>query len=325
MNRWIFPLPFLAALTFAGRAQASCGASICPLDLHKSVQAGRLQLTISHEYINQNRINVGSKKSFVGALPNAHDEVTTINQRTLLQAQYGFSNAFGVNVELPYIIREHSHIEDSALEAFNFEGFGDAGLTGQYGFNFGSVVSPARFDFVAGIKIPTGLTSAANEDGEQAEPTIQPGTGSWDGIFGANLQIPLFTIPSFSGGLYGKLPLNVGVSYRLNGKGIDDYQFGNQVLAHIGTEYQIFPRLSLLFQANARWQDFADVGTTGEFRSNTGGTYIFASPGLSFQFNNALSAYSYAQIPVYQKVNGIQQVAKLNLQFGLTADVKLPK
>ncbi|MGH8005111.1 MAG: hypothetical protein ACRECJ_10370 [Limisphaerales bacterium] len=323
MKLWIFLFSFLGALSLASRVEASCGASICPLDLHKSVQARRLRLTLSHEYINQNRINVGSKKSIVGALPNPHDEVKTINQRTLLQAQYGISNSFGMNVELPYIIREHSHIEDGSLETFNFEGFGDASVSGQYGFNFGSVISPARIDFLAGIKIPTGLTSAENEDGEKAEATIQPGTGSWDGIFGANLQLPIFTVPSVAGGLYGNLPLNAGISYRLNGKGTEDYQFGNQVLAHVGTEYQMFSRLSLLFQVNGRWQDFADIGATGEFRSNTGGTYIFASPGLSFHVNNDVSAYSYAQIPVYQKVNGIQQVAKLNLQFGLTANLNL--
>ncbi|HXF49363.1 MAG TPA: hypothetical protein VNL73_08065 [Verrucomicrobiae bacterium] len=310
---------------FIENLEASCGASICPLDLHKSVHAGRLHLTLSHEYINQNRIYIGSKKSYVGALPNPHDEVKTINQRTLLQTQYGVSNNFGIKVELPYIIREHSHIEDSTIETFNFEGFGDLSVTGQYGFDFGSVISPARLDFFAGIKTPTGLTSAENDEGEHAEVTIQPGTGSWDGIFGANLQVPLFTVSSLSGGLHSKLPLNVGIGYRLNGKGADDYKFGNQVLAHLGTEYQMLSRLSFLLQVNGKWQDFADAGTTGELRSNTGGNWIFASPGLSFHINHTLSAYSYAQIPVYQKVNGIQQVSKLNLQFGLTADMKFLK
>ena len=323
MKRWIFLFPLLMALGYANRIQASCGASICPLDLHKSVQAGRLQFTLSHEYINQNRINVGSEKSFVGALPNPHDEVKTINQRALLQVQYGISNSFGISVELPFIIREHRHIEESVLEVFCFEGFGDVSVSGQYGFNFGSPISPARLDFSAGIKAPTGLMDAENEKGEQAEATIQPGTGSWDGILGAYLQIPLFTVPGISGGLYSNLPLNAGISYRLNGKGMDDYKFGNQLLAHIGTEYQMLPHLSLLFFANGRWQDFAEVGTTGEFRSNTGGTYIFASPGLSLHFTTALSAYSYAQVPVYQKVNGIQQVVKLNWQVGLSANVNL--
>ncbi|MCI0330993.1 MAG: hypothetical protein L0196_08645 [candidate division Zixibacteria bacterium] len=325
MKRWIFLFAFLGVLELAAKTLASCGAAICPLNTHQSLNGGQLQLRLSHEYINQNEIYTGSKKSFIGALPSAHDEVKTINQRTVLEGQYGITKAWGAGIELPFIIREHSHIEDSALEVFNFEGLGDATITGQHGFNFGSVISPARLDFKAGIKVPTGLTDAKNDEGEQAEVTVQSGTGSWDGIFGANLQIPLFTVPSLSGGLYSKLPLSAGVSYRLSGKGTDDYQFGNEVLAHLGTEYQMFPRLSLLFQANGRWQDFADVGATGEFRSNTGGTWIYASPGLSFRLTDALSAYSYAQIPVYQKVNGIQQVSKLNWQFGLTADVKVLK
>ena len=309
-----------------GKARASCGAAVCPLNTHHGFSRGQLLLQLSHEYINENQINVGSKKSFVGALPNPHNEVETKNQRTLLQLQYGLSNALGINAELPFIHREHSHIEAGKTKNFNFDGFGDMVVLGHYGRTFGDIISSSRLDISAGVKLPTGRTGATNTTGdEKAEVTIQPGTGSWDGILGIDLSLPLFSLKSLTGRLYGHLPLNASVSYRLNGKGTSDYQLGKQLMTHLGTEYQIFPKFSLLFQANGRWQDFANTGTTGEFRSNTGGTWIFLSPGASFQFNHAFSAYSYAQVPVYQKVNGIQQVAKLNLQAGLSANVTLLK
>ena len=194
---------------------------------------------------------------------------------------------------------------------------------GEYTIPFSTWEYSPRLTLLAGIKFPTGKTDVANEEGEEAEITIQPGTGSWDGIFGLNFYQPLFNLKSITGGLYTRLPLNLGLTFQVNGKGKDDYKLGSQILAHVGTEYLLFPRVNLLFQANGRWQDFADVGATAEFRSNTGGTWIFASPGLSFSFTNAFSAYSYAQLPVYQKVNGIQQVAKLNLQFGVMADINV--
>ncbi len=307
-------------------AGASCGAAVCPLNTHRGFSKGLLQLQLSHEYINENQINVGSKKSFVGALPNPHDEVQTKNQRALLAAQYGLTRSLGVSVEVPFIIRDHSHIEDSSLETFHFDGLGDVTVSGQYSMAFSAANSTGELSLLAGIKTPTGVTDVKNDEGtEEAEVTIQPGTGSWDGFFGMNLHLPLASVRTLAGGLYSTLPINASLNYRVNGKGKNDYRFGKQIMAHLGTEYQIFPKFSLLFQANGRWQDFADVGTTGEFRSNTGGTWIFLSPGASFQFGEAFSAYSYAQLPVYQKVNGIQQVAKLNLQVGLSANVNLLK
>jgi len=306
-------------------AGASCGAAICPLNVHHNLTVGQLHIQLLHEYINQNQINVGSEKSFVGALPNAHDEIKTINQRTLLELQYGITGRFGLKAELPFIQREHSHIEDSTVESFGFDGVGDLKAVGEYTLPFSDWEFSPRLTLLAGIKFPTGKTDAANEDGEVAEITIQPGTGSWDGIFGLNLKKPLFRVKTVTGGLYSNLPVTVGVTYQVNGKGKDDYKFGEQILAHVGTEYLLFPHLSLLFQTDGRWQDFADVGTAGEYRSNTGGTWIFVSPGLNVQFNQAFSAYVYAQLPVYQKVNGIQQVAKLNLQVGLSANVNLLK
>src|SRR5512144_859307 len=36
-----------------------------------------------------------------------------------------------------------------------------------------------------GLKLPTGRTTVANGEGEVAERTLQPGTGTTDGLFGA--------------------------------------------------------------------------------------------------------------------------------------------
>mgnify|MGYP001574582100 CR=1 FL=1 len=83
---------------------------------------------------------------------------------------------------------------------------------------------------------------------------------------------------------------------------------------------------SLLLQLNGKFQERADVGKVSPADvppGNTGGKWIFASPGLSLQITDVLSAYSFVQIPVYQKVNGIQQTAKINLQFGLSANFGL--
>ncbi len=293
-----------------------------------SLPPGWLQLGFSNEYINQDQIYVGSSKSFVGALPSHHDEVQTLNERTVFNIQYGITDGLGLDIHVPFIHREHSHIGhengQDVWELWNFSGLGDMIVSAQYAVLVPSAEFQPYLSFLIGIKLPTGVTRLKNAEGEEAEVTIQPGTGSLDGLFGVNYRQTLFSVPTISGA-YSALPIIVGISYQLSGKGTDDYRFGNTLLVHLGTAYQFINRASVLLQVNGRFQGFADVGTTGEFRENTGGTWIFISPGLSGQLTDVFSAYTYVQIPLYQNVHGIQQTAKFNLQFGLSASVGLLK
>lgn len=315
---------FILALLFGNTSnlQASCGSATCPLNGHHYLKSGWLHVMLSHEYINQDQIYVGSSRSFVGALPNPHDEVQTLNERNILSAQYGVSDAFAVNVELPFIHREHRHIAEGSTESFNFSGIGDVIVSGLYALLLPSDEFAPYLSFQGGAKLPSGLTDATSTEGEPAEATIQPGTGSVDAIVGLNYRQTIFSTPTFSGEV-SALPLVVGATYQLNGKGTNDYQLGNTFLVHVGTEYQFVKKASFLFQANGMFRDYANVGSTGEFRENTGGTWIFVSPGLSLQPSDAFSAYVYVQVPVYRNVHGIQQTAKFNLQFGVSASIDL--
>jgi hypothetical protein len=195
-------------------------------------------------------------------------------------------------------------------------------VTGEYAVIVPSAEFSPYLTLQVGAKLPSGVINATSTEGEQAEATIQPGTGSLDVIFGFNYRQTIFSVPTASGDS-SALPLIVGVSYQVNGKGTNDYQLGNTWLAHLGTEYQFLKRASLLLQANGMFRDFADVGSTGEFPQNTGGTWVFVSPGFSLQLDDAISAYMYVQIPVYRNVHGIQQTAKFNLLFGLSAYIGL--
>ncbi len=305
---------------------ASCGAASCPLNLHRYLKRGWLQIGLTHEYINQDELFVGSDRAFVGAIPRHHDEVQTLNQRTVLNLQYGVSDAIAVKILLPFIHREHTHIHhhqgEDLWEQWNFTGLGDITATG----DFVVVLPKEPFDpyvsFSVGAKLASGVTNAVNAEGESAEITIQPGTGSVDGLVGLNYRQALVSVPTLTG-TYGSVPLSASLLYQFNGRGRYDYRFGNSLLAHVGTGYQLVDRASVLFQLNARFQGFADVGRSGEPREDTGGTWIFASPGLDVQLGNTLRAHAYVQIPLYQKVHGIQQTARLNLLFGLSYDVPL--
>ena len=325
MKRILFYCFLLITLNFYNLL-ASCGSASCPLHINNPLLRGAFSLRLSHEYINQDQIYVGYNKSFVGAIPEHHDEVSTLNQITSFALGYGITDFLSLDLVIPYIHREHSHIHnhqgEQILETWNFNGIGDMVLTANISL-FENIDAGSSLNIISGVKLPTGVSDAKNEEGELAEVTIQPGSGSTDFIMGASYTHSLASLPTVSGSLYSALPVTFEVSYKLNTKGTDDYKIGNVLLLHLSTAYRIIERASLLLQVNARFQDHADVGETNEPEENTGGKWIFVSPGLKFYLTEALSIYSYFQLPLYQNVNGIQQAAPYNLQVGIHQELNL--
>jgi hypothetical protein len=143
-----------------------------------------------------------------------------------------------------------------------------------------------------------------------------------DGIAGLYYRQTIASVPMVSGE-FSSLPVIAGLSYQFNGDGTSGWRFGNTLLAHIGTSYQFSSTANFTLQVNGRFQGFADVGATGEPRENTGGVWIFASPGLNLQLNETFSAFGVLQIPIYENVHGIQQSATVNVQFGVSANFGL--
>jgi len=323
LRSWV--LMFMSVVFIRG-ASASCGSATCPLNNTRYLGAGLLRMGYAYEYINQDRIYVGTSRSFIGAIPEHHDEVQTINQRNILSLDYGITGRMSLSVQIPFVHREHSHIHhhmgEDLWESWNFGGVGDVVAAGQYTLPIHSTDMTSYVTVLGGIKFPTGVTDMKNAEGELAEVTIQPGTGSYDGIVGVNARQSLGTVPTFSG-LVGTMPVIVGITYQVSGLGTDGYRFGNALLAHVGTEYPLARAATFLFQINGKFQGYADVGSTGEPRENTGGTWIFASPGLSLMVTDVVSAYAFVQFPVYQNVHGIQQTSAVNMQFGISTNVDL--
>ena len=307
-------------------AIASCGSATCPLETHSYLREGWLQMGFIYEYVHQDRIYLRSSPSFVGAVPQVHNEVQTVNQREILQLQYGMLDILTLAVDLPLIHREHSHIirdaGGDALESWNFSGLGDVVVTGQLALLLPRSTYAPFLSFVVGAKLPSGMTNAKNAEGEEAEVSIQPGSGSLDGILGINYRQVLASVPMISGE-YTELALTASLTHQMNGKGKKNWRFGNTTIASIGSSYQVNSYASLLFQVNGKFQGFADVGSTGDPGENTGGTWIYASPGFGLRLTETFAATAFVQIPLYQNVHGLQQTSNLNMQIGLSATVDL--
>jgi hypothetical protein len=90
---------------------------------------------------------------------------------------------------------------------------------------------------------------------------------------------------------------------------------GNRLGVDTGVRYELGDRLGLLLQLNTLLKG-RDRGAQAE-PEDSGGSFVFLSPGVSYAFTRALQAYGFVQLPVYQRVNGVQLVPDYAVAVGL--------
>ena len=108
-------------------------------------------------------------------------------------------------------------------------GIGDLTLLGQYRF-FNNQATRTEAALLLGVKAPTGRTNEYDKLGERFETEFQPGSGSWDGLFGlaftqrfgawsfdTNVLYQLVTNGAQETDLGDRFHYNAAVSYRLIG------------------------------------------------------------------------------------------------------------
>ena len=66
---------------------------------------------------------------------------------------------------------------------------------------------------------------------------------------------------------------------------------------------------------SSRWRDQDEAGNTDTEPGNTGGTAVYATPGVRFALGQ-VAMFSYYQMRLYEKVNGIQITAPQHLMAG---------
>jgi hypothetical protein len=243
---------------------------------------------------------------------------------------YGITDNFTVGFRLPFVYRDgirevgDAHVEDGELEEpptqlfdhGNSEGIGDMSFWSQYQFFKDSKQSAA---LLLGFKAPTGETTnegfernynyltgedtipaVPDDHSARLETHLQPGSGSWDGLFGLAYGYDLDVVQ-----------LNTSVLYTLATKGSQNTDLGD------GFSYNFAASLpvkaftpcaactwNLVLEANGEWRDQEQRGniTIG----NSGGHTLYISPGIRFisgQNWNIGTTFGYA---VISDVNGDQ-------------------
>jgi Putative MetA-pathway of phenol degradation len=267
---------------------------------------------------------------------------------------YGLTADFTISARLPVVVRtdikeaahEHPGGGAPAVGAVDFlgdsAGIGDLTLLGQYRF-YNNRATRTELALLLGVKAPTGVTDRHTDTGELFDAEFQPGSGSWDGLFGAavtkrigpwsfdaNVLYVLVTEGTQNTDLGDRLLYNAAVSYRLM-RGTSDAVAamklgalpdpmwhggpGSHQHGRVHQEASMGPSLDLVLELNGEWH--AKQVENGIKDPNSGGNTLFLAPGLRFSKDN-WSSFVSVGIPIINDQNGIQAEPEVRVVTGLS-------
>jgi len=306
-----------AALAAIGATPAALACSSCGCTLSSDWSSQGIapsgegfRFDFRFDYFNQDQLRSGTKSVNRNSLevPNEQEiQQTTINRNYALGLDYSPNVDWGVNIQFPYYNRYHTTIAegDTEISTSHTESFGDVRLVGRYlGFT-----EDKSIGVQLGVKLATGSFNnnfiAGPQEGEPLDRGLQPGTGTTDLLVGA-----------FS---FGALSRNWDyfaqgmLQQPLNSR--DGFRPGTGFNANAGFRYVGIDHVIPSIQVNARIEG-RESGTNADVE-NSGATLIYLSPGVNFQIADMLHGYVFAQVPIYQRVNGLQLEPRYTVTLGV--------
>ena len=97
----------------------------------------------------------------------------------------------------------------------------------------------------------------------------------------------------------------------------EDFKPGTGLNLNLGLRYTASATFVPQLQINARVEK-REQGAEADIQ-NSGATLVYLSPGVTWNISRRFSAYAFMQVPLYQRVNGLQieatQLASVGLHY----------
>jgi hypothetical protein len=315
MQRTIIFASLLTAGMVPATPAVACSSCGCSLTTDWAAQGfGAVNpgwaIDLRLDYINQTDLRSGTKSVDRGSLeiPNEREiQQQTKNINYTLFVDYTKDANWGVTVQVPYFDRYHTTIApgDTDISTSHTKSFSDVRVIGRYqGFT-----PDHSIGMQFGLKLPTGDIHNSFISGPQAgaplDRGLQPGTGTTDLLLGGyNFGALSRDWDYFVQGLV-QLPLN----YK------EEFKPGNGLNLNAGVQYVSFEHWTPRLQINARIEG-RDKGAQADIE-NSGATLVYLSPGAYFHLTHTTHAFAFMQLPVYQRVNGLQIEPKYTASVGV--------
>lgn len=292
----------------------ACGACGCTLNSDWASQgfttSAGFRLDLRQDYFNQNQLRAGtsapSRSDF--QFPNDQEiQQETINRNTTFALDYVASADWGFNLMIPYFNRFHASIAagDTDASTSHRDGLGDIRVTGRYqGF-----LDDHSLGVQVGVKLPNGAFDQNFSDGPQAgnplDRGLQLGTGTTDVLLGVYKYGELAMDWSY----FSQAIVQVATNTR------DEFRPGNSLNANVGVRFTGNPGVTPHIQVNVRAEE-RESGANADV-PNSGATLTYLSPGLTFQAGAKMQIFAFVQVPILQRVNGLQLEPKSSASVGL--------
>ncbi len=286
----------------------SCGCSLSRIgtETRNPIESNPWLVDFSFEYQNWDEISAAQAHELHESGHHIHDK--THEEFYHFGIGYHPTERFTAFLEIPFVVREqiniHSH--EALGEKEQSDGLGDLQLTGIYRlFSYkNSFLGP-----VAGIKFPTGETSEKASDGDEFEPEMQPGSGSFDYIVGATFR---YDIERFS--------IRGNSLYTLRTEGDHNFEFGDLFTCYVFINYlinpgcqpfKIRPGIDFNLQVENKQKE------EGEEIEDSGGTTLFIGPALMIDVTDHVSLLGNVLLAVYQDMGGLHQERDFIINLGV--------
>lgn len=304
----------LATLLLATPAAQACGACGCTLNSDWASQGYALRpgfrADLRFDYFNQDQLRMGRQAVDRGSFPLPSEQEIqrqTLNRNLTLMLDYSPSADWGLTVALPAYNRSHETVAAGDVDPSFSQGrgLGDVRVLGRYqGFS-----EDHTFGVQAGLKLPTGATTQAFSDGPQAgqplDRGLQLGSGTTDLLVGAYA----FGDLAQDWGCFAQVLFQKPLGEK------DGFRPGDGVNVNAGLRYTglrgLTPHLQLNLRAEGR-----ESGPQADV-ANSGATLLYLSPGLTFDLSPGFQVYAFAQLPLAQRVTGLQIEPRSSLSLGM--------
>ncbi len=306
-----FTAGLLLALPSVTNACSVCG---CSLSSDWAAQgypaAPGFDAGVRYEYFAQSDLRSGTSSvaRAAFAFPNDSEiQQRTVNRNTWLELNYAADATWAVSAQVPYLDRFHTTIAagDTGISTSAASGMGDVRLLGRYQ-QFGMARS---FGVQFGLKLPTGRFdqnfSGGSQTGGLLDRGLQLGTGTTDLLLGASW----FTRPTVNLGCFAQIMFQQPVAERAGFRPSTSVNLSGGIRWLNASAFT--PQLQLNLKSETR-EHGAQADTP-----NSGSTLAYLSPGLTAELASTATGFVFVQLPVYQRVNGLQLEPRWLMSVGL--------
>jgi hypothetical protein len=332
----------LLANSSAALACATCGCALSSDAAMGFPSEGGWLVSVQYDFINQSQYRHGTGALSSGQVASINDnggsqevENGTLNRYTTLGISYAVNQDWNFRLLLPYMDRSHSTygqgtnpLTPSDLSYANVSSVGDVKLISSYQ----GLLPTHNWGFQLGLKLPTGDYGGSNATGTGVvgrspvsfssgpiagqgagallDTSLQAGNGSTDLILGSYYFQPVSQ--DFDAFVSGQFQSSV--AHQLKDVGAD-YRPGNSANISFGLRYEADPSLVPQLQFNVTHKT-ADQGALAD-TSDTAGTVVYLSPGITAMVGAGTHAYAFVQWPLYSQLAGYQLFPKWTASVGV--------